>query len=486
MTTLHRVALVLHTHVPYVRRNGVWPAGEDLFHQAARDSYLPLLGVFDDLAGRGLRDLCTVAITPVAAHQMADPHMRRELAAFLARDELRALRQVANYRDRDADQIKDLAAFYARFAREQGARLDRDGGIDRGFARLAAGGVVELMAGPATHPLLPAIESERLRLLQIETGLANHEAIFGTRPAGAWIPECAVAPGVDASLAARGVTYTVVDPAAVATPVPSRTHGGLLVFPRSIELTEPVWSPGAGYPAGAHYRDFHHYDVVAGFKNWRVTDPAAPLAGKQPYDPSRAEAAARADAEEYVRRLELHFQRTGASVVVAAFDTELFGHWWFEGPAWIRFLLERLSAHPTIRPSTLNDVARTAARDAPTVTLRASTWGIGSDERSWRSSRTTSLFERLAAAEHRAAAHLDATGPLRDQMLRELLLAQSSDWPYMIVRGENAAYAWERFDGHLQRMEPLLRALEGGAPADPAPAFDIDNCFAALPAPAGP
>lgn len=486
MTTLHRFALVLHTHVPYVRRNGVWPAGEDLFHQAARDSYLPLIGMFDDLAARGLQKLCTVAVTPVAAHQMADAHMRRELAAFLARDDLRALRQVANYNDRDADRIKDLAAFYARFARRQARRLARDGGIDRSLARLSAGGVIELMGGPATHPLLPAIGSERLRALQIETGLDTHAAIFGPRPPGTWIPECAVAPGVDASLAARGVTYAVVDPAALPKPVPSRTHGGLLVFPRSIELTEPVWSPGAGYPAGANYRDFHHYDVVAGFKNWRVTDPAAPLADKQPYDPARAEAAARADAAAYVRLLEQHFRLTGASVAVAAFDTELFGHWWFEGPAWIRFLLERLSAHPTIRPSTLGEAARTVAGDAPAVTLRSSTWGIGSDERSWRSPRTESLFERLAAAEHRAAAHLDATGPLRDQMLRELLLAQSSDWPYMIVRDENAAYAWERFDGHLQRLEPLLRALEGGAPADPAPAFDIDNCFAALPAPASP
>ncbi|MGH2829584.1 MAG: 1,4-alpha-glucan branching protein, partial [Actinomycetota bacterium] len=326
---MRRVAIVLHTHLPYVRRNGTWPCGEDFFHQAAAESYLPLIGAFERLADAGLRDACTVAITPVLAHQMADRHMLAELSLYLGREELRAMRQVANYRGWGAREIKDLAAFYARRGREHEQRLRDHGTIAAAFATLERAGVVELGGGPATHPLLTRISSERLRRAQLRAGLDEHQRIFGRRPATTWIPECAVGPGTEESLGACGIERVVVDPAATAGSLVPVTiaDSGVGAFPFDRSLTGEVWSPDGGYPAGEWYRDFHAWDLEAGFKNWRVTDRAIGWLGKQPYDPAAAARAARADAGAFVAALERAFDQLETGLLVAAFDTELLGHW---------------------------------------------------------------------------------------------------------------------------------------------------------------
>jgi len=127
-------SLVLHTHLPYVRRNGVWPSGEEFFHQAALESYLPLLGVLRTLADEGLSDGLTLGLSPMIAHQMEDAHLLRELEWFLGLYELRTLRQTTNYEGVFREEFRDLAAHYARFARAQGDLLDSlDAGIARGF-----------------------------------------------------------------------------------------------------------------------------------------------------------------------------------------------------------------------------------------------------------------------------------------------------------------------------------------------------------------
>src|SRR5688572_21422105 len=126
--------LVLHTHLPYVRRNGVWPSGEDFFHQAASESYLPLLAAFRRMADAGGRDAFTIGMSPMVAHQLNDSHMLRELSWYLGGHELRTWRQAANYSGWMQREIRDLAAFYARWSREQSDLLADVGSIAKGFA----------------------------------------------------------------------------------------------------------------------------------------------------------------------------------------------------------------------------------------------------------------------------------------------------------------------------------------------------------------
>lgn len=499
-------SLVLHTHLPYVRRNGVWPCGEDFFHQAAVESYLPLLAVLERLADRGLRDALTIGITPVLANQMEDAHMLRELTLYLGRYELRALRQVANYRGAHAAEFKDLAAFYARHAREQHARLEeRPQGITGAFRALEDAGVIELLGGPATHPFLPRLSEPALAASQLDLGLAEHERIFGRRPRGVWLPECGYRPGagIEGLLESRGLTHFVVDgPTMLRSAGPGSTfrpqrvgESGVAAFARNLDVTYVVWSPTGGYPGDKWYRDFYAYDMEAGFKNWRVTGKRIPIARKRPYEPERGRARAQAHAEDFValltRTLDEHARETGTDgLIVACYDTELFGHWWFEGPAFLERVYELLAEHPTVRALSLE---RALERVPPlgAVALQEGSWGFRKDDRSWVSPETDAMWKVLGDVEAETvrllAGRPQQPGAARAaaQLLRETFLLQASDWPFMMIRGKNEQYARERFEDHRGRWELLAALLRDGSPDEEleraaGALYDIDNPFPLL------
>lgn len=500
-------ALVLHTHLPYVRRNGVWPSGEDFFHQAATESYLPLLETLERMANRPGRGLLSVGITPLVAHQMQDDHMLRELRLYLGRYELRALRQVANYEGAFAAEFKDLAAFYARHGRRRLARLEAaPDGLARAFAALEETGLIEILGGPASHPLLPQVQEEPVLRAQIAQGLAEHVRVFGRRPRGVWLPECGYRPdaGIEELLAAEGIAHFVVDgPTMIRSDGRGSTFRPRLVgdspvaaFARNLEVSHRVWSPTGGYPANKWYRDFHHYDMEAGFKNWRVTSRRLPLGRKKPYEPDRALARAAADAEDFValldRALAACEERTGEEgLVVACYDTELFGHWWFEGPAWLERLFALLERHPRIRPMSL-ERALEALPPVRRVHLVEGSWGIRKDLRSWVGPETEDLWRALAETEsetvrlaRKFAEPTHGQGLALAQLTRELFLMQSSDWPYMVLRGNNPGYARERFWGHRERWQRLAGALLRGAPdaaleREASGIREIDNPFPRL------
>ena len=502
-------SLVLHTHLPYVRRNGVWPSGEDFFHQAATESYLPVLESLDRLAQNAREPLMTVGITPLIGHQMQDPYLLRELQIYLGTWDLRAWWQVANYDGVYRDEFKEIAGFYARHARRQLARLDAlPAGITRGFGVLEDAGAIEIIGGPASHPVLPEIGEESVLRAQVFHGVAEHERLFGRRPRGMWLPECAYHPdaGIEQVLGEAGVNHVVVDgPTMIRSDGPDATFAprvigdsGVAAFGRNLDVTYRVWSPTGGYPTNKWYREYFAYDMVAGFKNWRVTSIKTPIVGKKPYEPERAIERAHKDAEDFVGLLDgwlaEYEERTGTEgVVVACYDTELFGHWWFEGPAWLERVYQLLDGHRRIRPMSLE---RAMEQVPPTraVRLVEGSWGFRKDLRSWIAPETQEMWRLLAEVESetvrivRKFAERDeaAAGPGRKaalaQLARELFLLESSDWPFMVLRGRNDGYARERFAGHRERWSRLSEALLGRTPDDvlrrlAAELYEIDNVF---------
>jgi 1,4-alpha-glucan branching enzyme len=502
-------ALVLHTHLPYVRRNGVWPSGEDFFHQAATESYLPVLETLERLSERGgLREpFLTLGITPLIGHQLQDPYMLRELELYLGRYDLRALHQVANYDGVFAPEFKDIAAFYARFARRQLARLDAlPNGIAAGFGAMERAGAIEIIGGPASHPVLPQIGEKSVLRAQIAHGVAEHERLFGRRPRGMWLPECAYRPGagIEEELASAGVSHIVVDgPTMIRSDGKDATFrprlvrdSGVAAFGRNLDVTYRVWSPTGGYPTNKWYREYFAYDMTGGFKNWRVTSIRTPIAGKKPYEPGRATERAHADAEDFVGLLDgwlaAYEERAGEEgVVVACYDTELFGHWWFEGPAWLERVYELLGENPRVRPMSLARALEHAPA-ARRVDLGEGSWGFRKDLRSWIAPETDEMWRLLAETEaetvrlaRKWSSPTIAQEMAMAQLARELFLLQSSDWPFMVLRGRNAQYARERFDGHRERWGRLAEALLRRTPDAPlerltTELYDLDNVFPSL------
>ncbi|MGI9004574.1 MAG: 1,4-alpha-glucan branching protein domain-containing protein [Pseudonocardia sp.] len=453
--------LVLHSHLPWLAHHGRWPVGEEWLYQAWAHAYLPVLDVVHRLAAEGRRELLTLGVTPVLAAQLDDPHCLRGVHDWLGGWLLRAHGAAPRLPDAAAHEHRAATAALELFETRwrHGASP-----VLRG---LADAGALELLGGPATHPFGPLLD-ERVRTFALDAGLTDTTIRLGARPAGIWAPECGYAPGMEHGYAAAGVARFLVDgPALHGETGLARTVGTseVVAFGRDLDVTYRVWSPRSGYPGGRDYRDFHTFDHPSGLKPARVTGRSVTPEDKRPYDPARAGAAVARDAADFVRvvrdrLLELHGRLGRRALTVAAFDTELFGHWWHEGPAWLEAVLRALPG-AGVRVTTLRGAVEAGLVGGP-VELPASSWGSGKDWRVWAGEQVADL---VALNEHVQKTLLGAVAPtltrdpVRDALAQEALLALSSDWVFMASKESAAGYARDRAHGHAERVEELAVLL---------------------------
>jgi 1,4-alpha-glucan branching enzyme len=457
--------LVLHSHLPWLLRHGTWPVGEDWLHQAWAHSYLPVVEMLERLAADGRRDVLTLGVTPVLAAQLDHPAALTAFHTWLADWQLRA----HDAADRDLAVREHRAAAHALELFEGRWRH----GFSPVLRRLVDDRTVELLGGPATHPFGPLLPG-RVRRFLLDAGLADTARRLGWRPSGIWAPECGYAPGLEHDYAAAGVERFLVDgPAMRGDTAAARPVDGtdVLAFGRDLDVTYRVWSPRAGYPGAADYRDFHTYDHGTGLKPARVTGRRVASADKAPWDPSRAAAAVARDADDFVRvvrsRLADLRQRDGRpGLVVSAFDTELFGHWWHEGPAWLEAVLRALP-EAGVRVTTLRGAVEAGHVGDPVV-LPASSWGSGKDWRVWEGASVRDMVADNADVATRLLAAVDGAPPTAgrdatlDVVARQAALALSSDWAFMVTKDSAAHYARRRAAEHRDRVRELTDLLPAG------------------------
>jgi 1,4-alpha-glucan branching enzyme len=467
--------LVLHSHLPWLAHHGAWPVGEEWLYQAWAHSYLPLVDLLRRFADEGRRDVLTLGVTPVLAAQLDDPYCLRTLHEWLGHWQLRALQASTLWREDPL--LRELGAREYRNAIH--ATEDFETRWRNGFSpilrSLVDSSVIELLGGPLTHPFQPLLDP-RVRAFALRTGLDDTRLRVGHRPAGIWAPECGYAPGMEEGYAAAGVGRFLVDgPSLRGDTSAPRTVGSsdVVCFGRDLEVTYRVWSPKAGYPGHANYRDFHTWAHEVGLKPSRVTGKQIPPDAKEPYDPALAADTLRLHIKDFVdtvvTRLRSLRKRHGReSVVVAAYDTELFGHWWHEGPAWLEGILRALP-EAGVRVTTLRG-ALDAGHLGPPVDLPASSWGSGKDWRVWDGTQVADLAEANAALQRRLLAAIPAGGVharngLADLAVGEAMLALSSDWAFMVTKDSAADYARERARVHTERFDRLAAVLAAGIPS---------------------
>lgn len=547
-------ALVLHTHMPHVRGHGTWPVGEEWLFQAWGESWLRVTEVLLRLAEDGHREVLTLGVTPLAAAQLADPRLRRDLGTWLAIQMWRAEEQRALH-GRLGPEVVALGSYYWRYYADLLAlheAVEQRGGLLAVWAELAREGVIELLGGPATHPYLPLMADPGYIDAQLEVGLDSHVRWAGERPRGLWAPECGYRPrgpvadptaepvavdghgtpvlprdgpelpGLEEFYQRHGITHVLMDAATVVRAAGGRdrdwtrrpevaapgspedvVHDGVWIgdsevvaFARDLAVAYHVWSPHAGYPGDPVYRDFYARGGFGLHPSWRVTDKALPPTAKQPYDPGAARARVTDHVDHLHRVLREVLDPRPGGLVVAAYDTELFGHWWFEGPWWLEGLLRRIAADPALRTTTLRSrLERRPPRRR--LLLPESSWGYAKGHASWVTPRTRPMWAAVRAAERRfgelrAVPHPPGLAHL--QAARELALLQCSDWPFMCTRGRSPEYAEQRFAAHLARFDAALRAAAAGRaddptvrdaavldpyPEDPAPFLDAAGLLAA-------
>ena len=497
---LGRVAIILHAHLPFVRHPEYPDALEEgWLYEAMAECYIPLLARLERLAEEGVPYQISFTLTPTLAAMLRDPLLQDRFSRHL--ELMQELGERELVRTRNDPQLHRLARFHAdhwkEVARLYHDRYHRD--LIGALARLQDAGRVEILASAATHGYLPLMDVVPQAVdAQIAVGVQAYRELFGRNPRGFWLPECGFHPGHDRILRRHGVEYTIVDahgllfgqprpPHAVYQPVV--TGAGLAVFGRDWESSKQVWSATEGYPGDPLYRDFYRdigWDLdweyikpflragtrgSTGFKYHRIT-------GKTPYkelyDPDAARERARVHAGNFVfnRAKQLEYLAGGMSeppVVLAPYDAELFGHWWFEGPDFLVDALRFMATNPSARTTTpgrhLDEVG-----DLALVEPTMSSWGYKGYNEVWLEGSNDWIYRHLHKAAERMVELADrfptAQGLQRralNQAARELLLAQASDWAFIMKTGTMVEYAKRRTVEHLERFLALYQDLLQGS-----------------------
>ncbi|CAM3756677.1 glycoside hydrolase family 57 protein [Smaragdicoccus niigatensis] len=458
--------LVLHSHLPWLANHGRWPVGEEWLYQSWAASYLPVVDVLRRLGEKGHENLLSLGITPVLAAQLDDPHCLEGLHHWLGNWQLRAHEAALRPGGRDLGAREHANSAWAL---QQFETLWRHGASPL-FRELIEANTIEVLGGPLAHPFQPLLDP-RLRAFSLAEGLTDAKTRWGRRPRGIWAPECGFTPSMEHGYDLAGVKHFMVDgPALHGDTTLGRPVGeaDVVAFGRDLPVSYRVWSPKSGYPGHAAYRDFHTFDHATGLKAYRVTSRKS--TEKAPYDPHLAAAAVKQHVDDFVhtvvRRLSSESERIGRpALAVAAFDTELFGHWWYEGPAWLEQVLQALP-EAGVRVGTLTQ-ARAEGFVGQSVHISDSSWGSGKDWRVWAGDQVADLVQLNAEVVETALAALDKNpSELRnrtnDQLIREALMAVSSDWAFMVSKDSAAGYARDRAHRHAHATREIAEAMTSG------------------------
>ncbi len=491
--------LVLHAHLPFVRH----PEHETFLEEqwlfeAVIETYVPLLRMCERLEEDGADYAFAISLSPTLVAMLEDELLQERTA--------RHLRQLIDLADREVDRTTDqpklqtLARYYAAHFRDILYWYEERYGrrLTAAFRNLASFGRLELLTCAATHGFLPLLKVNPGAVrAQIFTAVEEHARVFGVRPAGLWIPECAYYPGLDAVLREAGVRYFFLDAHGLenATEAPRfglhapvYTQEGVAVFARDKETSHQVWAAEVGYPGQPEYREFYRdvgFDLEAeavkdflidgrirtntGIKYYRITGRGEE---KDLYDLDRARELAARHADDFLHNRQVQAEHLGGEMarpplVVSPYDAELFGHWWYEGPLFLDYLFRKMCYdQTTIRPITPSAYLA-AFPENQVTTPAASSWGGEGTYEFWLNPTNDAIYRDLHAAGRRMAELVDRPEPHSDdekrllaQMGRELLLAQASDWPFIMRTGTSPEYAGTRVRTHLARfwsLEEMLR-----------------------------
>jgi 1,4-alpha-glucan branching enzyme len=471
------LALILTGHVPYLRAAGREPDGEDLLLETIADALVPTLNALFDLRELGVRPAVALAYSPVLLEQLADSVVQKHFVVWMERRLARLEQEAARWEAEDQAHNAYLARFYLEWGRGiLGSFIGRySRNLTSALRELCADGTAEPLAGAATHAYLPLLgRAESLRA-QLDVGALAVTRLLGVRPRGLWLPECGYTPALEALLRPSGARYLIVDPSSLpANTIPYLrprwiASQRLAVLVRDMPASQQVMAPDLGYVGDPLYRSPRR-DPRSGLALWRIGASAV----SNVYDPYDAFRRAQEHAVHFSSFVSAELDAFRArhdrpGIAVVPLDIDVLGRGWFEGPTWLRALIETFAERRTVALTTPSVYLRTF-RPRHGATPRDGSWGEGGDHRAWAGHTALPLWQALGEVEERVALLVrrrpneqgDRERALA-QAVRELLLAQSSDWPLLLNQGAGdvvAAEALRRPVAHLRRCERLCALAE--------------------------
>lgn len=498
------LAIVLHAHLPFVRHPEFDDfLEEDWLFEAITETYIPLIKVFEGLERDKVAFRITLSLSPTLMAMLMDEHLQKKYLRHL--EKLIELSEKEIERTKWEPQFNHLAHMYNNMFRDA-RRIFADEykmNLVSAFKHFQDAGSLEVITCCATHGYLPLMEVERQASVraQVKVAADMYHDIFGKKPAGIWLPECGYNPGDDEVLKKEGIKYFLVDTHGILFGSPRPRFGifspylcknGVAAFGRDVESSKAVWSAIEGYPGDYNYREFYRdigfdadYEyirpyinsdgtrIMTGIKYYRITGNTN---HKEPYNPETAMERAAQQAGNFMfnreKQIDYLLNQMGdrKPIIVAPYDAELYGHWWFEGPKWLDFLIRKIRYdQDTVALTTPGDYLR-QYKKYQVLAPAASSWGWkgysevwleGSND--WMYRHMHKMVERMveSANKHRRAKGLLARA--LNQMARELLLAQSSDWAFIMKTGSHVSYAVERFREHTEHFTELYEDVKEGS-----------------------
>ena len=497
MTAGGHLLLVLHAHLPFIRHpEDPHFLEEHWLVEALTETYIPLLARLEKLVHDGVHARLTMTWSPPLCEMLADPLLQERYRHRTARLLELAEQEVPS---KAHTAFAEAAVMYRDHLRFCLACMDRfDGNILRWVIELMNTGALEVITCTATHGFLPLMLTHEARRAQVEVAVANYRKHFGRQPKGIWLAECGFVPGVEELLKAAGLRYFFVDTHGIYYGQPRPRYGvyapvytpcGVAAFGRDPESSRSVWSAESGYPGDPAYREFYRdlgydgeYDYIRNFlhpdgvrrnlglKYHRVTGKV-PLHLKEAYVPTPAFARAMEHGSHFYQSRVRQAAQVRELIdrpplIVSPYDAELFGHWWYEGPQFIEsiFRAAHAAGYPVLPVTGSEYLAGNPVHQV--VMPSASSWGDNGYNGVWLNPTNDWIYRHLHVAEERmtevARKFPNATGDLQralNQMARELLLAQASDWGFIMTTGTTVPYATRRTRDHLNRFTGLYEMV---------------------------
>ncbi len=543
--TIGSFVFMLHSHLPYYRKAGMWPFGEENLYECMAETYIPLLNAISELYDEGIKAKLTVGITPVLAEQLDDEYLQNGFVEYLdsrIKAVSKDLERYPNDSVAHSQHLKYLAKYYFDWYSNL-----KDNFINKykkdlisAFKKYQDLGCIEITTSGATHGFSPLLATDSNLNAQFKIGSDTTKRLFGKKAKGCWLPECAYRPGyeytdsngqkqwrpaVEVILQNNDIGYFFTESHVIEggtsignrreigvygnieyIPLPERPSTGcstyeaywlpdaqVSIMGRNDRAGYQVWSAADGYPGDGCFREFHKKDENSGMHYWRITSPTTDLGDKMLYDPVLAMSKINENTDHYTtllyHLLNDYKNATGKEgLVMVSFDTELFGHWWFEGVEFIKQTIKKL--HNNVKSVSRCTTSEYLESNPPqkAIQIPESSWGQGGHFWVWQNHQTEWMWPIIHGCERRMSdiAERFANVPqdklmqrALSQLARENLLLQSSDWPFLITTWQARDYAADRFREHVERFETVANMIDASQ-IDEAALVEIesiDNCF---------
>ena len=537
---------MLHSHLPYYRKAGMWPFGEENLYECMAETYVPLLNAISELYDEGIKAKLTVGITPILAEQLNDEHLKQGFVEYLDSRIKSVSKDLDRYPDPKvphSQHLKYLAKYYFDWFNNIKDSFVNKYHMDliSAFKKFQDLGCIEITTSGATHGFSPLLATDNNLNAQFKIGSDTTKRLFGKKAKGCWLPECAYRqgyeyigkdgqkhwrPAIEVTLQNNDIEYFFTESHVIEggnsigcrrvvgvygnieyIPLPDREPTGydtysaywlpdaqVAVMGRNDRAGYQVWSAADGYPGDGCFREFHKKDDKSGMNYWRITSPKTDLGDKMLYDPVLALNKINENSDHYTTMLyhllndykNSHNGKEG--LIMVSFDTELFGHWWFEGIEFIKQVIKKFNQYlPQVERMTAGEYVHShPPKEA--IQIPESSWGQGGHFYVWNNHLTEWMWPIIHSCEKRITSIADKYPNIPDdkllhralnQLARENLLLQSSDWPFLITTWQAKDYATDRFREHVDRFEEIADMIESGNidNAELEKIESIDNCF---------